>query len=559
MGNIIESCTRQNICCSNKKTRNLATAETREENSFDQNDEIINNYPQNIIEVKVKTSSLIMKRYDNPWDNYEEIEDLGQGTFGVVKKVILKSRRVYRAMKIINKSNVVKGIDNSEVLNEINILKNLDHPNIMKIFEFYEDKDNYYIITEFFDQGDLYNKLVKLKFMTEVIVKFLMSQILNAVSYLHSKKVLHGDIKMENILLYTATGRAQKRFTVLSNDTKKKFIQKEINSSNNKRNYSQMTKNIIDSMTNYEIKLIDFGCSKIFSKKKHKNLSGIIGTSMYCSPEVVDDKYDEKSDEWACGVLMYILLSGTTPFKGETEDEIFFNIKKGKFNFNKPEFKLVSKTCKDLICKLLEYYPEDRISASEALKHPFFTESFNPNLALIHNRDLSLLTNLIHVKSTSKFQETIIAYLTINFIDKDEEKKLREVFRYMDRQSKNYLDIQDLKHCLNENNYDISENEIKHIIGIMDSDQNGHVEYQEFLRTLCNKDNLFSNENLKCAFNLLDEEKKGIIIWDNINKIIFHGKDMKSELIDEYLSEIGLSREDEIDFDKFCEIIKLAK
>ena len=395
--------------------------------------------------------------------------------------------------------------------------------------------------------------------MTEVIVKFLMSQILNAVSYLHSKKVLHGDIKMENILLYTATGRAQKRFTVLSNDTKKKFIQKEINSSNNKRNYSQMTKNIIDSMTNYEIKLIDFGCSKIFSKKKHKNLSGIIGTSMYCSPEVVDDKYDEKSDEWACGVLMYILLSGTTPFKGETEDEIFFNIKKGKFNFNKPEFKLVSKTCKDLICKLLEYYPEDRISASEALKHPFFTENFNPNLALIHNRDLSLLTNLIHVKSTSKFQETIIAYLTINFIDKDEEKKLREVFRYMDRQSKNYLDIQDFKHCLNENNYDISENEIKHIIGIMDSDQNGHVEYQEFLRTLCNKDNLFSNENLKCAFNLLDEEKKGIIIWDNINKIIFHGKDMKSELIDEYLSEIGLSREDEIDFDKFCEIIKLAK
>ena len=264
MGNIIESCTHQNICCNNKKTRNLATAETREENSFDQNDEIINNYPQNIIEVKVKTSSLIMKRYDNPWDNYEEIDDLGQGTFGVVKKVILKSRRVYRAMKIINKSNVVKGIDNSEVLNEINILKNLDHPNIMKIFEFYEDKDNYYIITEFFDQGDLYNKLVKLKFMTEVIVKFLMSQILNAVSYLHSKKVLHGDIKMENILLYTATGRAQKRFTVLSNDTKKKFIQKEINSSNNKRNYSQMTKNIIDSMTNYEIKLIEFGCSKLF-------------------------------------------------------------------------------------------------------------------------------------------------------------------------------------------------------------------------------------------------------------------------------------------------------
>ena len=72
----------------------------------------------------------------------------------------------------------------------------------MKIYEFYEDKDNYYIISEFFDQGDLFTKLLKIGYMNEVIVKFLMSQILNAVAYLHSKKVLHGDIKMENIFTF---------------------------------------------------------------------------------------------------------------------------------------------------------------------------------------------------------------------------------------------------------------------------------------------------------------------------------------------------------------------
>ena len=143
---------------------------------------------------------------------------------------------------------------------------------------------------------------------------------------------------------------------------------------------------------------------------------------MYCSPEVVNNLYDEKSDEWSCGVLMYILLSGTVPFKGETEEEIFSNVKKGKINFNKPEFKFVSNSAKDLISKLLEYYPEYRISANQALKHPFFTENFNPNLCLTYHKDLSLLTNLIHVKSIGKFQETIIAYLAMNFIDKDEEK-----------------------------------------------------------------------------------------------------------------------------------------
>ena len=119
--------------------------------------------------------------------------------------------------------------------------------------------------------------------------------------------------------------------------------------------------------------------------------------------------------------------------------------------------------------------------------------------------------------------------------------------------------INDFRNCLKSNNYDISDEEIKHIIGTMDSDHNGHVEYQEFLRTLCNKDKLFSEDNLRCAFNYLDEEKKGTIVWENINKIIFHNKDLKSELIDEYLSQIGISRNDQIDFNKFCDIMKLAK
>ena len=558
MGNLAKNCSNESMCCRGKG-KDFKSSETREEDSIEQ-EEITNTYPENIIEVKVKTSNLVMKRYDNPWNNYVLVQDIGQGTFGTVKKVMLKSKRVYRAMKIINKSNVVEGVNDSEILNEINVLKNLDHPNIMKIYEFYEDKDNYYIISEFFDQGDLFTKLLKLGYMNEVIVKFLMSQILNAVSYLHSKKVLHGDIKMENILLYTtASGNDQKRFTVLSSDIKQSKFKKNIDNYYKNHVENPMVKNFFDDITNYEVKLIDFGCSKIFSKKNHKNLSGIIGTSMYCSPEVIDNKYDEKSDEWSCGVLMYILLSGTVPFKGETEEEIFSNVKKGKINFNKPEFKFVSNSAKDLISKLLEYYPEYRISANQALKHPFFTENFNPNLCLTYHKDLSLLTNLIHVKPIGKFQQTIIAYLVMNFIDKDEEKKLREVFRYCDRNNRNYLSIDDISYTLNNNNFNLSKNEIEHIFEIIDSDRNGYIEYQEFLRILCDKDKLFSEENLKCAFNLLDEEKKGIIDWDNINKFIFNGQDLKSDLIDDYLNQIGLTRDSEINFDKFCEIMKLAK
>lgn len=91
---------------------------------------------------------------------------------------------------------------------------------------------------------------------------------------------------------------------------------------------------LLEDMMDYEVKLIDFGCSKFLQRKKHK-LSGIVGTSIYCSPEVIDNLYDERSDEWSCGVLMYILLCGEPPFQGDTEEEIFANVKKRIYRFFK--------------------------------------------------------------------------------------------------------------------------------------------------------------------------------------------------------------------------------
>ena len=597
MGNIIEGCTsKSTLCCSKRKKEDefidnssyLNSPQSpfhskipsnninenfnnfsaiKEESSFedsylntsnqiDEDFENNNNNFKNYNDIKLKTSNLIMKRDDNPYNVYTEICTLGSGTFGTVKKVKLKNNNnIIRAMKIIPKENVLEGVDSKTVISEISILKKLDHPNIMKIYEFYEDEKNYYIISEFCDQGDLLGKMNKLHSMTELVVRFLMRQVLDAVAYLHNRKVLHGDIKMENLLLYTAVKKAQKRFTVLSLDTKDESLQKEINLSFQKRSLTFNTKKFMRNITSYEIKLIDFGCSKIFSKKHHKNLSGIIGTSAYCSPEVIDDIYDERCDEWSCGVLMYLLLCGEIPFPGETEEEMFSKIKKGKISFHQKEFKNVSNKAKDLICNLLMYNKDYRITASQALQHPFFTESFDPKL-LSYNKDLTKLTELIEIKQFGKFQESIIAYLTINFIDKDEEKQLKEVFRYIDKNNKNFLKKEDIDICFKANGYFLDKDSIDHIFSILDYDGNGVVEYQEFFRALVDKKKLFSDENLKIAFELLDEEKKNEISWNDIKRVFFHEMKIKDDLIDEYLKEIGMTKEKTLNFQEFCSVMR---
>ena len=567
----MESCKQHVNCC--KKDDNRLETETEEEeeslsDSINQPDDKSEDtnlnpdiIPQDVINMKVNVNDLVIEHQTSPWIYYKELLTLGSGTYGTVKKVcLIKNESIIRAMKIIPKENIMEGVDSSKLVDEISILKKLDHPNIMKIFECFIDKDNFYIISDFCDQGDLLGKLEKLGKMNEIVVKFIMDQVFNAVSYLHSKKVLHGDIKLENILLYTASKNKGRRFTSINMDINHLVdLQNEINRAKSVTNRS---KNYVNDMLNYEVKLIDFGCSKYFvKKKKHKKLSGIIGTTLYCSPEVVDDLYDELCDEWSCGVLMYMLLSGEPPFQGNSEEEIFQKIKKCQYSFKPKEFDDVSKNCKDLIRKLLEPKKRKRIKACEALRHPFFTEFFNPNKAMTENKDLNVLKKFINFKNfKSKFHETIYAYLCNNHINKDEEKKLRAVFRYIDKEEKNQINKKDLKITLNEINIDMPEKQFDNIFKILDSNQNDIIEYQEFLRAMCDKDLLLTEDNLKNTFLALSGGiEKEFINAEDIKKFIFKDSLIQEKTLNDFLMQFGMKRDEKMNFEQFCDIIKNDK
>ena len=489
MGNVVQSCVcKVNFCekYEQDKTENYNAKDDSDndkeeeyDNFMDEDDNLgiikketkkCYSFPSDIANMTVKANRIVEHKKTNPWKVYKELQELGSGTYGVVKKVCLKTHpETIRALKIIRKDRLIQGVDNEKLLDEIIILKNLDHPNIMKLYEFFEDQDNYYMVSEYCDQGDLYGKITKLYCMNQIVVKFLMEQILNAVAYLHSKGVFHGDIKLENIMLYTTTKSADQRFTIINKQiTFDKKLQKEIDNSFKNDSIvscpSSKSFKIVNEMLNYEIKLIDFGCSKIFTKRGERK-SGIIGTSIYCSPEVIDDLYDEKCDEWACGVLMYLLLCGEPPFNGETEEEIFEKVKKCQYDFSPPEFKNVSENCKNLIKKLLEPKISRRIRAQDALKHPFFTESFNPDKVLTQNKDLSIIEKLPSLKVPhSQFHKAILSYMCTNYISKDEEKKLRAVFRYMDYDGKSFLTKSKIEKALKDNGNLITVYKIQNII-----------------------------------------------------------------------------------------------
>jgi calcium-dependent protein kinase len=311
-------------------------------------------------------------------------------------------------------------------------------------------------------------------------------------------------------------------------------------------------------MMNYEIKLIDFGCSKYFVRrnKKKKKLRGIIGTSIYCSPEVVDNLYDERSDEWSCGVLMYILLSGVPPFFGDTEEEIFEKIKKCKYDFTPAPFKKVSKNCKDLIRRLLEPKKQYRIKANEALRHPFFTESFDPNSAMTEDKDLNVLKNFINpLKYCSKFHEAIAVFLCVNYLPPDEEKTLKTVFRYLDKDGKGIITKEIMKKSLEEIGIDISDEDLQKVFDDIDEDGSSFIEYQEFIRNTCDIKKLINEPNLKNVFHVICGEKD-LMTGQDIKNFVFHDSIVREETLKEYFDSFGMKFEDSIGFDDFFKMIK---
>ena len=537
--------------------------------------DIVNTVPKNVTDIKVDQRNFITKSEKNVFDIYEKICELGNGAFGTVYKVKRKNsgfNPIVRALKEISKEKMQNNEESSlELKNEIEILKNIDHPNIMKIFEFFEDDNNIYLINEFCGGGDVASLHDKYGEFPEFLLKFVMSQVFLAISFLHSNKVVHGDIKRENIaFVYDGKYKTKEEFErFFSKIFKDKEIQNEINEVGGMDNLSEEAQNIVKELCNYEIKILDFGSAKMKKRDKiNKKLTGIVGTAFYCSPEVVKEKYDFESDEWACGVMMYILLSNVAPFPGDNEEEIFDNILSKEINVDIPELKSISNNCKDLIKKLCNKNPKQRIKSEEALNHPFFKTGINfsnllKGVYVENSKELKKIfrnknSNLFGKKFTnSKFKEMVIAYIGLNFPDKVEAQKARKIFLEISGGNKHFLITKETFVSRFEKAFkNLTKEEIENLFDSLDQNETGNIEYEELIRALSDRDKLLSNKNLGEAFKFFDKDNNGFITWNEIAEIIYPEGKIPENIMKEFLEEIGQKDENvKIDFYDFKRIL----
>ena len=524
--------------------------------------------PQSIIDLKVNTGNFIVQRDGaKVYDVYEKLQFLGEGSFGSVYKVKRKNsaREIIRALKEISKEKMCLNEENSEeIRNEISVLKSLDHPNIMKIYEFYEDKENMYLVTEFCG-GDAANIQDKYGVLPEFLVKYIMYQVFMAVAFFHANKIVHTDIKRENIAFFYRDEKKDKKEVddFLKKLFEDKDIIEELTDASGLENLSEEASKVVKELSNFDVKILDFGSAK---KRNRTKLSGVTGTVYYCSPEIVNDKYDFECDEWACGVMMYILLVNEPPFQGESEEEIFSKILKDEPNLDINPLKDISDNCKDLIKKLLEKDAKKRIKAREALKHPFFTNGINIGNLFKgkykeNNEILKSLyrrkTQEIQDKKGSKFKDMVIAYISLHFSEKEEEKKARKIFMEMAGGDNHFLIRKDtFVHRMGNIYKNESKEKIEELFDNIDENKSGNIEYEELVRALSDRSKLLNDKNLREAFDFFDKDKSGSISWNEIAEIIEPDGSIPKQIMKDFMEEIGQKDENkEISFEEFKMIL----
>ncbi|KAF7456009.1 protein kinase domain-containing protein [Cryptosporidium felis] len=491
-------------------------------------------------------------------DLYTFHYQLGAGTYGEVFLVTENYTRQRRVCKIVDKIKCRRKLD--EIDHEVEILKHLDHPGLVHIYEVYEDRLNLYFILEFCPGGNLFHSLqdaIQSGFrFSEYHVSRIIQQVLLAVRYLHLKKVVHKNLKPQNILLTNSFGSG-----------------------------------------NTSVKLVDFGLAEIFSEdvlpgpcsesaaaapsspgaESRPKSSRPPRSLDFTAPELLKgEPFSYSLDLWSVGVVMYSIITGRHPFAGKSHADTVKNICCVAPAVE--EISAVSPACKSLLKRLLEKNPRERITVEEALGHDWFSVSHSSYSEV--DIGTPLLAHLRAYTKQSELRHVLIHMLSHQLaLDTAQINMATSLFRSLDADNDGVLSVSELGTALQK--LGISPRESSMIIKAMDVDGNGTVSYSEFI-SACHIWRQNEVRQLKSFFMKIDRDNDGRIsredfkqllkaqkskLLSNITKSFSSGSEVNYRTIlpssnqgvytewDSVLDEIDTNRDGLIDWKEFCAFI----
>ena len=481
---------------------------------------------------------------------------------------------MYFALKVINLA-MVKEDRIGQLKNEVEILKTLDHKNIIKAYETFQMRKSkkLMIVMELCTGGDMHARMP----YTERQVANAMRQVLSAISYMHSKRIIHRDLKLENILWESKHPEAV-------------------------------------------IKVIDFGLSKVFSP--HNNvLTERVGTLYSMSPETMKGIYTTQADLWSIGVCTFTMLSMNKPFEGPTPKQLVAAVLQCNYDFAssgntgvEDVWTTISDHAKSFISQLLVVEPMDRLTADTAKNHdwfdyclqrpsfhgvvssncieapggaaaPFVDTTNTTALAVNNGRGVVVDQNVgapldpdlddfnDYPPSTTeafknKVRASIVQYakmgefrrLALNVIAKkstsSEIFELRKVFDEFDTLNSGTITLEEFKVALSH--FDYSEREIKKIFRKIDVNRNNVINYTEFLAATLEAQGAIEEYRLAEAFDVFDYDDSGYISRDNLKKLL-GSRAVDGKYIDRLIAEANLSKDGHISYDEFLQIFNQSQ
>ncbi|GMI81629.1 calcium-dependent protein kinase 17 [Hibiscus trionum] len=434
-------------------------------------------------------------------------KELGRGQFGVTHLCTHKVSGEQFACKTIAKRKLANKEDIEDVRREVQIMHHLTgQSNIVELKGAYEDKHSVHLVMELCEGGELFDRIIAKGHYTERAAASLLRTVVQIVHTCHSMGVIHRDLKPENFLL----------------------LNKEEDS---------------------PLKATDFGLSVFY--KSGEEFKEIVGSAYYIAPEVLKRKYGPEADIWSIGVMLYIFLSGVPPFWAESENGIFNSILRGHIDFTSDPWPAISPQAKELVKKMLNMDPKQRLTAVQVLSHPWIKEDGEaPDTPL----DNAVMSRLKQFKAMNNFKKVALRVIA-GCLSEEEIMGLKEMFKGMDTDNSGTITLEELKQGLSKQGTKLTEYEVQQLMEAADADGSGTIDYDEFITATIHMNRMDREDHLYHAFQHFDKDGSGYITTEELEQAL-REYGMTDGNLKEILSEVDADNDGRINYDEFVAMMR---